>query len=64
MAGISGINISFEIKKPPLGVMPKEIWIEKRKLDLSRAINEYVAARIPFKHEWIDELKDLVTRYP
>lgn len=52
--------------RPPLGVMPTDIWIQKRKQDLTRAIHEYVAARIETKSilMWIEELRDLVERYP
>lgn len=28
--------------KPPLGVMPRDIWIQHRMVELSRAIYEYI----------------------
>lgn len=56
----------METMRPPLGVMPNEIWVEKRKLDLSRAIHDYIVDRhsCNLMVAWLDELKDLVTRYP
>ena len=55
----------MEQQRPPLGAMSTDIWVEKRKQDLSRAIHDYVVARIsgPLLC-WIDELRELVTRYP
>ncbi len=46
--------------KPPLGVMPKDIWIEKRIQELSRAIHEYTNQGLNENiGEWINELRDL-----
>ena len=43
--------------KPPLGVMPRKLWLEHRAQELSRAIHEHVMARRydPLA-EWLDEL--------
>lgn len=47
--------------KPPLGVMPKEIWEEKRMKDLSRAICEYINVGLYPKvlSYWLSELETL-----
>lgn len=52
------------ITKPPLGVMPKSIWVDNRKRDLARAIFEYVDQNPnqPLLLEWLDELKELVRK--
>ena len=43
--------------KPPLGVMPKSIWREKRCAELARAISEYVKDyRTEPVRAWLDEL--------
>lgn len=58
------LNGAFEITgniapKPPRGIMPKEIWLEKRHDALGQAIERYLAAdrNIPLK--WIEEYNDL-----
>jgi hypothetical protein len=47
--------------KPPLGVMPQEIWYEKRINDLLRAISEYSSCGLfgP-THKWTLELADIL----
>jgi hypothetical protein len=54
---------SFEViepaTKPPLGVMPKNMWKEKRCQDLVRAIHEYYEAGKSPDAAWLCELSDL-----
>lgn len=57
------------LKKPPLGVMPAEIWREQmgllvrdRQRDLARAIHEYLSEDLSPKQEWINELNDLLNQ--
>ena len=56
-------------EKPPLGVTPSYLWREHRKLELTRALHEYI--RYTYVNElrgwhmdtimgWCDELKNLV----
>jgi len=48
-------------EKPPLGVMPQNIWKEKRIEELSRAIHEYIKdGRFDPALIWINELQKLV----
>ena len=42
--------------KPPLGVMPEDIWHWKRCHELSRAIYEYFEAGMIPRQKWMDEL--------
>ncbi len=46
--------------RPPLGVIPHALWIDKRKQELARAISEYVQAGMygPVD-EWWNELRNL-----
>jgi hypothetical protein len=50
---------------PPLGVIPREIWLEKRAAELSRAIYQYIdfGFIVGDSHDniqkWIDELQDI-----
>lgn len=43
-------------EKPPLGLMPRRIWDEKRRMDITEAMLRYseVGKKIP--DEWIEEL--------
>ncbi|WP_315307267.1 hypothetical protein [Enterococcus devriesei] len=51
---IGGIN--FDSRKPPIGIIPKELWIEQRKLELKAAIKRYFEADFKVPIEWIEEL--------
>lgn len=42
--------------KPPLGVMPKKLWEEKRAKDLCEAIQRYLDNGRVIPKEWVDEL--------
>jgi hypothetical protein len=46
--------------KPPLGVMPQQIWMEKRAKELARAIHQYIdAGMYEPVDEWVEELDEL-----
>lgn len=46
--------------KPPIGVIPKQLWMEKRAQDLARSIHEYIAeGRYALVGEWLIELHEL-----
>jgi len=49
------------VEKPPLGVMPHIIWLEKRITELSRAFYEYTSIGIydNTKRAWLYELYNL-----
>jgi hypothetical protein len=53
-------NIGIKHEKPPLGIMPRYIWIEKRIEDLQRAIKEYIDAGLAIHEEWVTELNEYV----
>ena len=46
--------------RSPLGVPPHDLWIDLRKVDLARAIHEYIDAKMTPPIEWIDELRGLI----
>jgi hypothetical protein len=47
--------------KPPLGVIPRDIFLKKRCDDLGRAITEYYQYDGTFgKVEWVNELNELL----
>lgn len=54
-----------KIQKPPLGVMPKYIWLEKRMMELTRAIYEYslLPSQWPIINTWIKELENRLDEY-
>lgn len=54
-----------DAQKPPVGVMPRHLWLEARALDLGRALYEYTkAGRLPdaakLMRTWSRELDDLL----
>ena len=51
------------IKKPPLGVMPKDVWDRKRIQNLSSAINRYLFNRKEIPIEWVKERNKLIELY-
>ena len=51
------------MNKPPLGVMPKIIWIEKRICELTRAIDEYCQiGEYSTVKKWVKELDELLEK--
>ena len=49
---------------PPLGLMPRNIWVEKtflpRLADVDAAIERYLKARMPIPKAWMKERNDLL----
>lgn len=52
------IFVEFKSTKPPLGVMPRKIHLEKRLGELGYAIMNYVEARLEVPPEWVDEYNE------
>lgn len=50
------------VTKPPLGVMPREIWYRQRQKDLADAIVRYLEAGMKAPLEWIEEYNDISDR--
>lgn len=50
---------SPEQPKPPLGLMPRYIWLENRRDDIYDAIARYRAAGKDVSRDWLNELLDL-----
>lgn len=48
-------------KRPPLGLMPKDIWIEQRLEDVMAAIDRRLEIKSPIPSEWIEEYNWLLT---
>jgi hypothetical protein len=46
--------------KPPVGVIPEQLWLDKRKHALCSAIHRYNEAGVVAPLEWIAELKRLI----
>jgi hypothetical protein len=49
--------------KPPLGIMPRNIWNLKRIDDLNNAINRYYEAGFKVPMEWLEEYNDLIVEH-
>lgn len=50
------------MKKPPLGIMPKNIWESIRFNELQMAINRYLDDQLPIPLEWIEEYNEFVKK--
>lgn len=50
-------ELGIEETKPPIGIIPQEIWIEKRVVDLSETIHRYIMAGYPIPSEWVIEFQ-------
>jgi hypothetical protein len=48
-----------ETSKPPLGLMPRQMWLENRRDDIYDAIARYRAAGKDVSRDWLNELLDL-----
>ena len=52
-----------ENKKPPLGIMPRELWEERRIREILAAMKRYEKENVPIPQEWARELRDLITNW-
>lgn len=54
---------TLQQEKPPLGVMPRDIWEHKRAAELSRAIHDHIDSGylVPV-FEWVKELSELLNK--
>lgn len=48
-----------KVKKPPIGLMPKRIWLSMRFNDIKSAIERYTADNHTIPIEWIEEYNEL-----
>lgn len=46
--------------KPPIGLVPRNVWKDQRKRDIIEAIRRYNDAGIRIPNHWINELASLV----
>ncbi|MFW5438109.1 hypothetical protein [Paenibacillus apiarius] len=51
------------MSKPPLGIMPKRIWIEQRCKEITDAIQRYIEAGHTIPIEWVMEYNELLLKY-
>ena len=49
-------------KKPPLGLMPRKLWDEKRADEIRAAIERYQEAGVVIPAEWIEEYDEIKER--
>ena len=50
-----------DIKKPPLGIMPRFLHVEHRLVDIEMAMQRCITARHPIPLEWVVEYNDLLS---
>lgn len=46
----------IHVQRPPIGVMPKKVWLAKRRKELKEAIIRYMDAEKKIPKRWIKEL--------
>ena len=49
-------------KKPPLGLMPRKLWDEKRANEIKAAINRYTKAGLEIPTAWVEEYFEIEER--
>ena len=52
-------NILAAKPKPPLGVMPRDIWDRKRQEELAEAMARYLEAGKRTPKEWLEEYNEI-----
>lgn len=67
LIGMSDEDILKQDKKPPIGLMPKELFHEtilrSRLSSVISAIERYMNAHIPVPHVWIEEYHELINYF-
>lgn len=56
-------NILAAKPKPPLGVMPRDIWDRKRQEELAEAMARYLEAGMKIPTEWLEEYNEISDRW-
>jgi len=51
-----------ENTKPPIGVVPKYIWDERRRKQLKESITRYLDADLKVDEEWVKEYNQLIDK--
>ena len=51
-----------QIKQPPLGIMPKDIYYKIVALERLKGIANYYNANLPINIEWVKEYNELITK--
>jgi hypothetical protein len=52
-------------KKYPLGIIPRNLWLEERLQELTKAIIRYVEEKVIMPAEWVDEYRSILEElYP
>lgn len=53
---------NIEFNRPPLGIVPKYIWQDKRRSEIIQAICRYLNVNLPVPVEWIEEYNELTKK--
>ena len=52
--------ITKKVIKPPLGIMPRMMWIDARRIELESALDRYMKSYTEIPIEWIEEYNELI----
>jgi hypothetical protein len=56
------IESERSVPKPPLGLIPKELWLQERLENIKRAIIRYAESEYSIPVEWIEERDELLEK--
>lgn len=59
---VENLGKKIKDKKPPLGLMSKTFWEERRILNIIEAIDRYIGAGKSIPRDWVDEFNDLIQK--
>jgi hypothetical protein len=49
-------------EKPPIGIVPEDLWVEIRMWDLIACLARYKQTAFPYKVEWLIELEQRINQ--
>jgi hypothetical protein len=52
-------NGMYSKPKPPIGLMPKQLWVENRLREIAAAIQRYLDEKFEIPVEWVEEYNEL-----
>lgn len=52
--------MAHTVQPPPLGIKPRNLWLEDRLNDINAAIARYIEADSIIPFEWIEERNELL----
>ena len=51
------------LEKPPLGLMPEQLFYRNRAIDICEAIQRYTEINKPIPNKWVKELTEIIANF-